>query len=621
MCQHTAEGLKNISSTLYTIISNKKKKTSDMSRLRRFLTLLPICLTSVRADYLGPRYPPPADLTSDESLVAASWENLTLTLQAYLSGNDESTAPSNDALSAIQNVTFSLGMFSIHDPTATEILQFHHTSAEVANASNGSNQVDGDTIYRIASVSKLFTVYAGLLMLDSTDWDRPLTDIFPQLVETSSNNNTLVGHVQWDLVTPRALAAQIAGVPRDLLSLGELLFQPDLNPTALGLPLLDSNDPISSSLPCVGSEDPACAEDPERYIMGVQERPPTFLPWTSPAYTNNGFALLGQVLANITGKTIDEVYRESIFDPLDMTNSNSSPPIQSEWSRAVIPGNLSYFAFDSDMTKSSGGLLSTTQDLAKLGVGILNHTLLPPDETRKWMKPLSHTARLQSSVGAPWEIARYTYADSGVVTDLYTKSGDSGHYSSWFVLLPDFDAGFSILAASTSAERLATVGAIGDLVTATILPALMAQAAAEAKRNFEGSYASTVEGLNSSLTLSLNQSQGAPPGLAISSFISNGTDVLLTLPEMGRNLPNRLLPSIADVATGQVAFRAVRGADAPSAQVGPISQFLTADWISVDVLTYGGLSTELFVFDVDSSGKAMAVNPAAFRVKLERTDG
>ncbi|ERF76331.1 hypothetical protein EPUS_04189 [Endocarpon pusillum Z07020] len=592
-----------------------------MSRLRHLLTLLPICLTPVLADYLGPRYPPPADLTSDESLVAASWANLTSTLQAYLSGIDQSAASSNDALSAIQNVTFSLGMFSIHDSAATEILQFHHTSAEVANAPNGTNQVDGDTIYRIASVSKLFTVYAGLLGLDSTDWDRPLTEFFPQLMETSNNNNNIVGHVQWDLVTPRALAAQIAGVPRDFLSLGEFLLQPDLNPTALGLPLLDSNDPISSSLPCIGSEDPACAEDPERYIMGVQNRPPTFLPWTSPGYSNNGFSLLGLVLANITGKTIDEIYRDSIFDPLDMTNSNSSPPIQSEWFRAVIPGDISYFASDSDMAKSSGGLLSTTQDLAKLGVGILNHTLLPPDETRKWMKPLSHTARLQSSVGAPWEIVRYTYADSGVVTDLYTKGGDSGHYGSFFVLLPDFDAGFSILTASTSAERLTIIGAIGDLVADTILPALMAQAAAEAESNFAGSYTSTVEGLNSSLTLSLNQSQGAPPGLAISSFISNGTDVLLTLPGMRRNLPNRLLPSIADVATGQVAFRAVRGADAPSVQVGPISQFVTADWFSVDGLTYGGLSTELFVFDVDSSGRAVAVNPAAFRVRLERTDG
>lgn len=287
----------------------------------------------------------------------------------------------------------------------------------------------------------------------------------------------------------------------------------------------------------------------------------------------------------------------------------------------MIPGDPISFSFDVDIRKPSGGLLSIIQDLAKFGVGILNCTLLPSVETSKWMKPLSHTPRLQSSVGAPWEIARYTHADSGVVTDLYAKGGDSGHYSSFFVLVSDFDVGFSILVASTSAKRLTTIGAIGDLMTDVILPALMAQAAAEAERNLGGSYASTVEGLNSSLTLSLNQSEGAPPGLMMSRFISNGTDMLLTPPELARGRPTRLLPSLTDAATGQIAFRAVGDADASRVQVGTFSDTIVADWISADVSTYGGLSTGLFVFALDSSGKALAVNPAAYRVKLERTDG
>jgi hypothetical protein len=42
---------------------------------------------------------------------------------------------------------------------------------------------------------------------------------------------------------------------------------------------------------------------------------------------------------------------------------------------------------------------------------------------------------------------RYTHA-SGVVTNLYTKSGDSGAYSTFIVLLLDYNAGFSILSGS-----------------------------------------------------------------------------------------------------------------------------------------------------------------------------
>jgi hypothetical protein len=61
------------------------------------------------------------------------------------------------------------------------------------------------------------TVLAGLLGLKESDWDRPLTDFEPVLAEYIKNaaGQTPTYNVQWENVTPRALAAQIAGVPRD----------------------------------------------------------------------------------------------------------------------------------------------------------------------------------------------------------------------------------------------------------------------------------------------------------------------------------------------------------------------------------------------------------------------
>ncbi|KIX10099.1 uncharacterized protein Z518_01180 [Rhinocladiella mackenziei CBS 650.93] len=163
-------------------------------------------------------------------------------------------------------------------------------------------------------------------------------------------------------------------------------------------------DPIISSIPCATSQDPECTDKPENYVAGVQERPPAFLPWATPAYVNDGFFLLGLALTNITGKTLDEVFRNAIFDFLDMTRSNSSAPDPSERFGAAIPGDPQYFAIDN----------------------ILNNTLLSADETRKWVKPISRTARLENFDGVPWEISRYTHTATGVVTDIYTKSGDSG---------------------------------------------------------------------------------------------------------------------------------------------------------------------------------------------------
>lgn len=60
-------------------------------------------------------------------------------------------------------VTWSTGLFSIHDPEAKQ-LQYHYTSPQVKKG-NGPKDVDGDTIYRMASIIKLFTVLVGLLEL------------------------------------------------------------------------------------------------------------------------------------------------------------------------------------------------------------------------------------------------------------------------------------------------------------------------------------------------------------------------------------------------------------------------------------------------------------------------
>lgn len=596
------------------------------------VVLISSCLAPALADFLGPRYPAPKEISSDNSLVAESWKNLSSTLNTYTQDTYESTTPSK-LVASLKNITFSLGMFSLHDAAASK-LQFHYTSHEIAKAANGTHKVDGDSIYRVASVTKAFTVLAGLLNLKDSDWDRPLTDINPTFAGYARNHTAEddpIYMVEWDKITPRALSAQIAGVPRDgFPNPGEILLQEVIaastgangsavDPTALGFPPPDyQNDPLLSP-PCLFQA--YCGS--VQFIEGVENRAPVFLPWTTPAYSDNAFSLLGVAISNITGKPIEQLYRDSIFEPLSMTSSNSSAPPESEWDHAVIPGDAAttFVIAGSDIFTPSGGLLSTTNDLAKFGVGILNSTLMSDDQTRKWMKPTSHTARPQYSLGRPWEIIRYTLP-SGAVTDFYTKSGDSGLYSAWFVLLPDYDAGFSILTAGTDPARTALDGVLGDLIAATIVPALEAQAAVEAQSNFAGTYTPTTKGLNSSLTLALNKTKGADPGLAITSFISNGTNVLKTLPNIFAPPPYRLLPSISDPGTGQVAFRMVGGNDGPGYKTpqGTFSSMFNSDWIGVDAVTYGGIGISLFVADVDSDGKAEAMCPAAFRVKLKRDE-
>ncbi|EXJ65355.1 hypothetical protein A1O7_01696 [Cladophialophora yegresii CBS 114405] len=576
--------------------------------------------TTVLCDYLGPTYPAPTDLATNGSHVSAAWRNLSSTLDGYIADPSANlTSPAG-----LKNVTFSVGMFSINDPSAAA-LQFHHTSAEISNSTSGLRKVDGDSIYRVASITKLITTLAGMLNLKTSDWDRPITEFVPTLAAYAAAHpaaDDRTGTVDWSKVTLAALASQIAGTPRDVSP-----YDPSdyllLDPTgalaaSFGLPPVDPSDPVAVP-PCLISlleGNTSCPSD--QFAIGAEARPPLFLPWTSPAYTDYGFMLLGAAIANITSRSFHDVYRESIFEPLGMRSTYSNIPDPSQYGRYVIPGNVSTAGLTPEgapeVTIPSGGILSTTNDLAKLGTAILNSTLLNADQTRQWMKPVSHTAMFEYSVGKPWEIYRYTHPRSGLVTDLYTKLGDSGYYSGYLVLIPDYDAGFSIIMASSLPQRTALVSLLADIVTEAVLPGLTSQAEAEASENFVGTYTSQDDNLNSTLTLAILPT--GKPGLVMTQFISNGTDVLQSgAIDTG---PVRLLHSITDRPNGRIAFRATHTAT-PSG--GLFSRGLNAnyDWLAGDSPTYGGIGLGLFVFDVDSNGNATAVSPEAWRVKLVKS--
>ncbi|KAL9017920.1 MAG: hypothetical protein Q9185_004782 [Variospora sp. 1 TL-2023] len=592
-----------------------------MHPLLSTLLLLPICIPVAFADFLGPTYPAPKHLIRDTSQIAVAWKNVSSIIDAHLSGNSSDLTGPPD----LKNLTFSLGMFSIHDPSVAESFQYHHTSAEVANSTTGVTDVDGTSIYRVASITKLVTTFAGMLELDERDWDRPITDFVPAFAAYARDKpgaEDPVNIVQWEKVTLAALASQLAGIPRDVAPFDPSdFFYVIPNPVELyGLPTLNQTDPTVLP-PCANSPGFNCTADDLATV--AQARPPTFLPWTSPQYTDFGFMLLAVAIANITNKSIHGVYRDSIFGPLNMTGSSSlPPPNNSTWRNYVVPGDVNNGVLNPEQVAEiiipSGGIFSTTNDLAKLGTAILNYTLLSSERTREWMRSVTHTAHLQYAVGRTWEMYRYQHPGSGIITDLYTKSGDSGAYGGFIVLIPDFGVGFSVLGTSSLPQRSVVTLILPDIITETMLPALLAQAEAEANENFAGTYISTSADLNTTLTISLNnETEGATkPGLVLSSFISNGTDVLKAAPFAGGN-PVRLLPSISDAALGQIAFR-TSAAREPTKGLfqglfGP-----AWDWVTADSGTYGGLAVGLFVFDVDEEGKATSVTPAAWRITLQK---
>ena len=100
--------------------------------------------------------------------------------------------------------TFSIDVFST--ATNESVYSYHHIAPD-NNATLPSGSVDDESIYRIGSVSKLYTAYAILAAAGIKVLDRPVTDYVPELLGGSSPNT-----IDWEEVTIGALMSQQGGV-------------------------------------------------------------------------------------------------------------------------------------------------------------------------------------------------------------------------------------------------------------------------------------------------------------------------------------------------------------------------------------------------------------------------
>lgn len=270
---------------------------------------------------------------------------------------------------------------------------------------------------------------------------------------------------------------------------------------------------------------------------------------------------------------------------------------------------------------STGGLLSSTNDLVKFGRAIFANKQLNSMETLRWMKPASLTSSQSVSVGAPWEIVRtQSGITTGRIVDLYTKSGGVGAYNSLLILIPDYQVTLAILAAgpdSAAALQVAT-----EIAIQTLVPALDKAAKAESCHKHCGKYAPAgAEKNSSSLVLTVDDG----PGLLLKEWIHQGHDIIAAgqayanATRGGRINAVRLFPT--GLKTGsEVAYRALF--ETIPYQYNPSVHMVfdpTAGiWGTPDQLMYGGIAADDFVFHLDAGGSSAAVQPRVLREVYNR---
>ncbi|KAL3600033.1 hypothetical protein FPOAC2_04262 [Fusarium poae] len=273
-------------------------------------------------------------------------------------------------VSQFNNSGLAIGVKSIHeeDPLFT----YHFTPP---NPGEGSDKVDEDTVFRIASGSKLFTALAARVN-EKIDLQASVLKYLPELNKTAGDDDIL--SLKWEDITVGSLASHLSGVgvdmAQDLAIVGAKPWAP------FGLPdIPKGKGPNCSGLP---GTIPCTRED---LLEQVNLRPPVYAPFTNPVYSNVGHALLGLVLEAAEDMPFEDIIKRDILDVVGMKSTyvDKTPPTKDLFIPKKEPTwNSTLAVFD-----SAGGMFSSVSDMLLLAEGILNNKFLSADETRKWISP------------------------------------------------------------------------------------------------------------------------------------------------------------------------------------------------------------------------------------------
>jgi CubicO group peptidase (beta-lactamase class C family) len=200
--------------------------------------------------------------------------------------------------------------------------------------------VTEDTVFRIASVTKTFTAIAVMQLVEQglVDLDAPANDYLRayRLVPAKAGFRP---------ATVRHLLTHTAGI-REVLHVSGLLRMRDLGETV-----------------ALGRHVPSLAEF---YRGGLRYDAE---PGTRFMYTDHGFATLGQIVEDVSGKPLDRYLREHIFEPLGMGDTDlvrserlrsrlaNGYELRSDGAKAVTDYDV--------ITIGGGGIYSTPRDMAR----------------------------------------------------------------------------------------------------------------------------------------------------------------------------------------------------------------------------------------------------------------
>ncbi|KAJ3527245.1 hypothetical protein NM208_g10793 [Fusarium decemcellulare] len=496
----------------------------------------------------------------------------------------------------------SVGIQSIHEDAP--FLDFHHTPPHPDK--RGAKEVNANTVYRLGSISKVFTVLAALKLAE--DGKLNMNDVvgkwIPELMGQASNDDEdELDRIRWQDVTVEALASHLSGIGGDMTT---DLAAFDYDWESMGLPKASSE--VQNRTCSVSEGIPACTRK-DLLETFQHRRPPVYPANQSPVYSNAGISMVGLVVEVAFTKSYDAALHDLILEPLALKDTTvGTDPNKIE--NIFIPAGSTDWDMDLGVFDPAGGINSNTKDMLSFLTGILKKSALSPASTHRWLKPNTFTSTWSSAVGAPWEIYRIDNLTSdGRIIDIHTKGGSLTSYHGGLALVSEFGLAISVLSAGPEAPGLWPQLAMLK-ATEALIPALDLASRDEAKKRFAGKY--THEESGSELTLSLDDG----PGLVLTKWIVRDFFVLENL---NRYNPANVLKQNLD-QHGEACFRLFTDEVAKIIDASTSLKDVTCNtWQTADKAIYNRFSLDHFEFQFGDDGEtAVSIKLKGFDVELAR---
>ena len=210
----------------------------------------------------------------------------------------------------------------------------------------GSNTpITEDTVFRIGSITKTFTAIAVMQLWEQglIDLDAPANDYLRAYQLTPASPS-------FRPTTLRQLLTHTGGIPEQVPSYGFLL--PDYGESVK-----------------LGRRVPSLAEYYRGSLRVAVE------PGTMFIYGDHGFATLGQIVEDVSGKPLDRYFRDHIFEPLGMADTDllRSEHVQSRLATGYKLGSGGPKAITDRqiVPAAAGSIYSTTRDMARYVAALL----------------------------------------------------------------------------------------------------------------------------------------------------------------------------------------------------------------------------------------------------------